>query len=160
MMADHKDSLFSVNADREARAGDFLALYGEYLAMFNQATGAPELRGKVKLVGACWLKGSLYAIEENAGLVPDGDGQVLGEMYEILDPACLKFSDDLVAADCERMSVRFERRLVNVIEPETRAWAYVWGHEEVTSGRAIRTGDWRGHIGGLSAVVAALPIVA
>lgn len=159
-MAEQDDSLFSVNASREAREGDLIAIYGEYLALFDQKSGAVELRGKVDLVGACWLRGALYAIDDTAGLVPNGSGQVVGELYEILDPACLKWIDSQIARDCEENGIRFERRVVDVIEPETHAWAYVWGHEEVASGRAIPTGDWRGHIGELGAVAVALPFVA
>jgi len=134
---------------RPVRVGDRIAVYGEYLSTFDQVHGAMEMRGKVRLEGACWLQGVLYKLGNTAGFVPERKGQVVGELYEILDPSAIAWVDRQIEDDCARSDYTFERKLVHVIEPETEAWAYVWGPDEIRNGRAIPTGDWRGHTGNL-----------
>lgn len=128
----------------EVRTGDLLAVYGELLSHpdIEQAEG---LKAGLRLRGSCWIPGHLYDRGEYAALVA-GDGQVLGELYEVTDPGVFSDLDWFQAYDRGRETEpEYERRRVALIEPEVVAWVYVYrrdpgGHERVESG------DWRGHL--------------
>ena len=131
---------------REVRTGDLLAVYGELLSRpdLEQAEG---MRRGLRLRGRCWIPGLLYEIGEYAALVP-GEGQVLGELYEVTDPAIFEELDWFQSFDRGRPPLpEYVRRRVALVEPELIAWVYVYIRDPATH-RRVASGDWRGHLAG------------
>ncbi len=132
--------------ERPARAGKYVAVYGGLMHHLCQSRGAAEVRGKAIMVGACWLQGSLFSIDGQATMVPSPDGQVLGELYRILDPSVIRWCDERIREQPDAAGYEARRRRVNLIEPEVAAWAYVNDRLRPGDGRVIANGDWRGHL--------------
>ena len=128
----------------EARKGDLLAAYGELLSRpdLDQTQG---LKRGLHLRGGCWIAGDLYAVGEYAALVP-GQGQVLGELYEVTDPGIFEDLDWFETYDRGRETEpEYVRRRIALIEPECEAWVYVYARDPAGHPR-IESGDWRGHL--------------
>ena len=128
----------------DVKQGDLLAAYGELLSRpdLDQAEG---LKLGLRLLGSCWIPGDLYEIGEYAALVP-GQGQVLGELYEVTDPSVFEELDWFQTYDRGRETEpEYVRRRVALIEPETEAWVYVYDRDPSGHPR-VESGDWRGHL--------------
>jgi gamma-glutamylcyclotransferase (GGCT)/AIG2-like uncharacterized protein YtfP len=128
----------------EAKKGDMLAAYGELLSRpdLDQTGG---LKRGLLLRGGCWIPGDLYAVGEYAALVP-GEGQVLGELYEVTDPEIFEELDWFESYDRGRETEpEYVRRRLALIEPETEAWVYVYDRDPARHPR-VESGDWRGHL--------------
>jgi len=128
----------------EVRKGELLAVYGELLSRpdLEQAEG---LRGGLRLLGSCWIPGNLHDRGEYAALVT-GDGQVLGELLEVVDPDVFSELDWFQAYDRGREAEpEYERRRISLIEPEVVAWVYVYTLDPDAHLR-VESGDWRGHL--------------
>ena len=128
----------------EAKKGDMLAAYGELLSRpdLDQTGG---LKRGLLLRGGCWIPGDLYAVGEYAALVP-GEGQVLGELYEVTDPEIFEELDWFESYDRGRETEpEYVRRRLALIEPETEAWVYVYDRDPARH-RRVESGDWRGHL--------------
>lgn len=124
--------------------GDFLAAYGELLSRLDAPT-PQELSGQLDgllLRGSCWIPGILYDLGDYPGLVP-GDGQVLGELYEITAPDLFEELDPFERG--RQPEPEYVRRRIALIEPEIEAWVYMYDHDPAARPR-IASGDWRGHL--------------
>jgi gamma-glutamylcyclotransferase (GGCT)/AIG2-like uncharacterized protein YtfP len=124
--------------------GELLAAYGELLSNpdVEQAEG---LKQGLRLRGSCWIPGDLYDLGMYAALVP-GDGQVLGELYEVTEPDVFEELDWFQAYDRGRQpEPEYVRRRVSLIEPQVRAWVYVYNRDPAEHDR-VESGDWRGHL--------------
>jgi gamma-glutamylcyclotransferase (GGCT)/AIG2-like uncharacterized protein YtfP len=131
-------------AYRDVRRGDLLAVYGELLSAPDLRQG-PQLESHCRLVGSCWIPGVLLDLGKYPGLV-FGEGQVLGELWEIGDPTLFEELDEFEGYDPDREDdSQYVRRRMELIEPAGTAWVYAYsgsgeGHQRVESG------DWRGHL--------------
>jgi gamma-glutamylcyclotransferase (GGCT)/AIG2-like uncharacterized protein YtfP len=124
--------------------GDLLAVYGELLSGLD-APQPPGLKHGLILRGSCWIPGVLYDLGQYAALVP-GNGQVLGELYEVADPGRFEELDWFQTYDRGRtLEPEYVRCLVPLIEPEIEAWVYMYGHDPHGNPR-VESGDWRGHL--------------
>jgi gamma-glutamylcyclotransferase (GGCT)/AIG2-like uncharacterized protein YtfP len=128
----------------EVRRGDLLAVYGELLSKPDVEQAAGLKRG-LQLRGRCWIPGDLYDLGAYAALVP-GEGQVLGELYEITDPDVFADLDWFQTYDRGRESEpEYVRRRVALVEPKVTAWVYLYDRDP--SGRPrVESGDWRGYL--------------
>ncbi|MGX6648153.1 gamma-glutamylcyclotransferase family protein [Maricaulaceae bacterium MS644] len=122
------------------RAGDLIAVYG--LLRAGQSGFAQfGLAHAFRDAGPCVLKGELWDLGRYPGLV-DGEGRVLGELFEVMDPsvmARLDVFEDYWPGDPARS--RYERRKVQLAEPDREAWVYVW-ILGLNDARRIESGDW------------------
>lgn len=122
------------------KAGDLIAVYGLLRAGqsgFDQFGLAHAFRA----AGPCVIAGALWDLGRYPALV-DGDGRVLGEVFEVLDPGVMGDLDafeDYWPGDPARS--RYERRKVRLIEPDRDAWVYVW-LKGLADARRIESGDW------------------
>lgn len=120
-----------------------LFAYGTLMTGFRRRA----LLGPARLEGVGRVRGSLYDLGEYPGLVLDGGGWVVGELYEVADLAVrLPRLDREEGYDPRReaRSLYVRRRVqVELAEgPVVEAWAYVY---QGVPGRAPRipSGDWR-----------------
>jgi gamma-glutamylcyclotransferase (GGCT)/AIG2-like uncharacterized protein YtfP len=130
----------------EVRPSGLLAAYGELLSKpdVEQAEG---LRRGLRLRGSCWIPGDLYDLGMYAALVP-GDGQVLGELYDVSHPDLFEELDWFQSYDRGRQpEPEYVRRRVSLIEPQVRAWVYIYNGDPTGHVR-VESGDWRGHLAG------------
>ncbi len=97
--------------------------------------GRPEVEGALRSLGPCRVPGVLHAVGDgDYPCLMEGDGEVVGELYEVVDPSILPVLD--AYEDDE-----YERRLVRLLEPDVEAWTYVW--TAPAPGEPIDDGDWR-----------------
>lgn len=127
-------------AGGDVKAGDLIAVYGLLRA---GETGFEQfgLAHAFKDAGPCVLTGELWDLGRYPGLV-EGEGRVLGELFEVLDPTVMTRLDafeDYWPRDPARS--RYERRKVQLIEPDRQAWVYVW-LLGLDAARRIESGDW------------------
>ncbi len=124
--------------------GDLLAAYGELLSGLDGPQPRGLKRGMV-LRGSCWIPGVLYDLGQYPALVP-GNGQVLGELYEVSDPGVFEELDWFETYDRGRQTdPEYVRCLIPLIEPELGAWVYMYDRDPVGNPR-VESGDWRGHL--------------
>ncbi len=127
-------------AGGDVKAGDLIAVYGLLRA---GETGFAQfgLAHAFRDAGPCMLTGELWDLGRYPGLV-DGEGRVLGELFEVIDPSVMTRLDafeDYWPGDPARS--RYERRKVQLIEPDRQAWVYVW-LLDLGAARRIESGDW------------------
>jgi gamma-glutamylcyclotransferase (GGCT)/AIG2-like uncharacterized protein YtfP len=127
-------------AHGEVKAGDLIAVYGLLRA---GETGFAQfgLAHAFKDAGPCVIAGELWDLGRYPGLV-DGEGRVLGELFEVIDPAVIGKLDafeDYWPGDPARS--RYDRRKVHLLEPDRQAWVYVW-RLALDHAARIETGDW------------------
>ena len=127
-----------------AAQGDLLAAYGELLSRLD-APQPSGLKHGLVLRGSCWIPGVLYDLGEYPALVP-GNGQVLGELYEVNDPGLFEELDWFESYDRGRQAdPEYVRRQIPLIEPEIEAWVYMYDRDPTGYPR-VESGDWRGHV--------------
>ena len=130
----------------DVRRGDLLAVYGELLSDSGpQSDPAPDLAASCRLMGGCWIRGILLDLGEFPGLVA-GEGQVLGELYEVLDPSVFEALDRFQGYDArDAAGSEYVRMRMPLLEPQVSAWTYVYNGDPL--GRPqVDSGDWRGHL--------------
>ena len=88
---------------------------------------------RLRFVGPCRLPGVLYHLGPYPG-VSEGEGEVHGELFEILDETVIVELDEFEGPE-------YERRDVGLLEPEGRAWVYVLVRRPPES-RRIASGRW------------------
>ncbi len=123
---------------------EYVAFYGSLMRGFGrqEELGVAE---KIRFVGPCKIRGKLYDLERYPGLTA-GDGVVVGELYEVRDPAVFAVTDEFEDYDPERPAEsRFTRRRVRLVNPERDAWVYLV-NEETRDRSEIRSGSWRDHL--------------
>jgi len=120
--------------------GDAFAVYG-LLRAGESGFAQFGLADAFSPLGSCRLKGQLYDLGDYPGLV-EGDGVVLGELFEVLDPSVMPRVDafeDYWPDDMDKS--RYARRKVRLIEPDREAWVYIW-LKGLENARRIQSGDW------------------
>jgi gamma-glutamylcyclotransferase (GGCT)/AIG2-like uncharacterized protein YtfP len=121
---------------------ELLAVYGTLMS--GQAyAGRPDVERLMRPVGPCRLRGTLFSEGDYPWLVLTDDGEVAGELYEVLDPATFAVLDEY---ENEGRHVgdgggHYLRRRVRLLSPDVEAWTYVW--EGPRRGEPIDDGDWR-----------------
>lgn len=136
------------------KAGDYLAAYGHFRAGLEGHTRLPFLEGRLRHAGPCLIRGVLIDLGAYPGLLA-GEGEVIGDLFEILDPTVegpLDAYEDYDPAD-ERpfdpaagTGSRYLRRRIDLISPKSMtAWVYVWNVPSAP-GTPIASGDWAGHL--------------
>lgn len=128
-----------------------LVLYGTLMGGLRPTVAPPALE-RLRCVGPCVLRGRLLDLGAFPGLVP-GEGVVRGELYE-LPGAGAGAAEVLASLDAyegcdpgDPAGSLYLRRLVHVIEPPLRAWAYVY-NGAAEGATEVLGGDWRAHVGG------------
>jgi gamma-glutamylcyclotransferase (GGCT)/AIG2-like uncharacterized protein YtfP len=127
---------------------DRLFAYGTLMAGF----GRRPLLGPATLEGRARLRGTLYDLGEFPGLVLEGFGWVVGELYHVPDLAArLPRLDREEGYDPARpgRSLYVRRAVAVELAGTTRAaWAYTFNREAgraALSGPRVESGDWRAH---------------
>ena len=122
---------------------ELLAVYGTLMS--GQAyEGRPDVERLMRPLGPCRMRGTLFSEGDYPWLVLTDDGEVSGELYEVLDPAgTLTLLDDYENEGRHTVdgAGRYARRRVRLLEPDVEAWVYVW--EGAPRGEPIDDGDWR-----------------
>jgi gamma-glutamylcyclotransferase (GGCT)/AIG2-like uncharacterized protein YtfP len=120
---------------------ELLAVYGTLMSG-QSYEGRPDVETLMRPLGPCRIRGGLYSEGEYPWLVV-GEGEVAGELYEVLDPASFELLDayENEGRHTEEGAGRYERRLLRLIEPDVDAWVYVWDGPE--RGTPLDDGDWR-----------------
>ncbi|NUP11769.1 MAG: gamma-glutamylcyclotransferase [Polyangiaceae bacterium] len=111
-----------------------LLAYGTFLSGEREH----DLISGSKLVGSVRTAKGYTLVETRAlaGLVEGGDGDVVGELYDVS-------YEVLRACDKRRdIPILFERKEIPLADG-TRAHAYVLRHDQVRGLRRIKGGDWR-----------------
>ncbi|MGF1463431.1 MAG: gamma-glutamylcyclotransferase [Maricaulaceae bacterium] len=127
------------------RTGELMAVYG--LLRAGQSGFAKfGLADKVRPRGPCVIPGAIYDLGGYPGLV-SGDGTVMGELYEVLDPTVTPILDAYENyRPQDRAQSDYVRRPVLLAEPEgAAAWVYIW-IKDVTGRPRIDSGDWLSHV--------------
>lgn len=120
---------------------ELLAVYGTLMS--GQAyEGRPDVETLMRSLGPCRIPGALYSDGDYPWLVQT-EGEVLGELYEVLDPATFAVLDayENEGRHTEDGAGRYARVRLRLLEPDVEAWAYVW--EGAQRGEPIDDGDWR-----------------
>jgi gamma-glutamylcyclotransferase (GGCT)/AIG2-like uncharacterized protein YtfP len=129
----------------QASGVSHLAVYGS-LRRGLGLPDEPDVRASLFDRGPCTIAGILYDLGEYPGLVP-GDGRVVGELYELRDPAVLVELDRYEEYDArDRHGSLFVRRAVRLIEPPLLdAWVY-WFNGDVGARAPVPAGDWAAYL--------------
>lgn len=127
------------------KAGDYLVVYGT----LRKNGGAGKYMEGAEYIDKAIIPGKLYHLGGFPGL-KEGEGKVVGELYEIIDPSIHKLLDMYEGYDPDREDRSlFIRRKVEV-ELETpdmsttytkEAWVYYF-NGNVKSNHLIEDGDW------------------
>ena len=122
--------------------GELLAVYGTLMSGQEYA-GRPDVETLMRPVGPCRMRGRLYSEGDYPWLVTDRDGEVAGELFEVLDAATFDLLDAYEAEGrhTDGGNGTYARRRIRLLEPDVEAWVYVW--EGVPRGEPIDAGDWR-----------------
>lgn len=113
---------------------DRIAVYGT----LKRAFGVQQRLGvanRLSYVGPCRLRGDLYDLGRYPGLA-EGGGEVEAELFEVLDASVVPELDRFEGPG-------YERRKVELLEPQGRAWVYVLLRRPPES-RRIAAGRWTG----------------
>jgi gamma-glutamylcyclotransferase (GGCT)/AIG2-like uncharacterized protein YtfP len=124
--------------------GESIAFYG---TLMRDQGVQEKLNAAVKLrhLGACSIPGLLYDLGDYPGL-KKGDGSVLGELYQILDPSVVPPLDEYEEFnEAESSRSLFLRQRVRLKKPLVDCWVYFFNHS-VRGRRPIKHGDWIRHI--------------
>jgi gamma-glutamylcyclotransferase (GGCT)/AIG2-like uncharacterized protein YtfP len=121
-----------------------LAVYGSLragLALPDQPDAGASLVDR----GPCTIAGTLYDLGDYPALVP-GAGRVVGELYELRDPAVLAVLDRFEEYDVDdHAASMYVRRAVRLVDPQIEAWVYCFNGETGTR-RPVPDGDWAAHV--------------
>ena len=120
---------------------ELLAVYGTLMS--GQAyEGRPDVERLMRSRGPCRIGGTLFSTGDYPWLV-QGDGEVHGELYEVLEVETFAILDayEGEGRHTAHGAGTYERRRVRLIEPGVEAWVYVWAGEPL--GEPIDEGDWR-----------------
>lgn len=97
--------------------------------------------------GRCVIPGVLYTVSWYPGLVP-GEGRVPGDLFLVPDATTVAILDRFEGYDAADPSGSlFVRREIDLIEPPTTAWTYLWTGAVADVAR-IASGDWLAHRAG------------
>lgn len=122
------------------RAGDAIAVYG-LLRAGESGFARFGLADVFRPLGPCTIPGLLWDLGRFPGLVA-GSGRVVGELFELVDASVMARLDafeDYWPGDPARS--RYDRVKLTLLEPDRKAWVYVWRLGLETATR-IESGDW------------------
>lgn len=122
------------------KAGDAFAVYG---LLRKGASGFAQfgLERAFRPLGPCRIPGLIYDLGGYPGLV-DGEGAVIGELFEVADPSVIARLDtfeDYYPQAPDRS--RYLRRQITLLTPACKAWVYLW-NLPVTGFARVESGDW------------------
>lgn len=119
---------------------DYISFYGT-LKKNSANPFIVELSEKLKYVGKCYIRGSLYDLGRLPALKL-GDGKVQAELYEIVDNSILHKLDKYEAIDnINNKSPGYKRVLASLYSPHTKAWVYEYCGQPKPS-QLIESGIW------------------
>lgn len=117
-----------------------LAVYGT----LRPGGGALERLGiadRMTRIGPCVLRGMLHDFGTYPGFV-EGDGFVVGDLFEMPDAATLEILDHWERYDPTRRDEGWYRRsVVRLIEPDCEAVTYIY-NRPLGGAPVIEGGDW------------------
>jgi gamma-glutamylcyclotransferase (GGCT)/AIG2-like uncharacterized protein YtfP len=121
---------------------ELLAVYGTLMSG-QDYEGRPPVEELMRPVGPCRIPGRLYT-EGDYPWLQRGDGVVLGELWEVLEPDVAfpildAYEDE--GRHAEHGEGSYARVRMRLLEPDVEAWVYVW--EGTTRGEPLDEGDWR-----------------
>lgn len=114
-----------IEPDCTGHIPEYVAVYGSLMRGqgIQRSIGVVD---KLRPAGPCRIRGDLFTVAEYPGLV-DGDGNVLGELYEVLDPTAWMALDSYEEYDpAQPGESLFIRRQVPLLSPEVIAWVYFY----------------------------------
>jgi gamma-glutamylcyclotransferase (GGCT)/AIG2-like uncharacterized protein YtfP len=98
----------------------------------------------LRYLGPCLIPGRLYDLGSYPGLVA-GDGEVVGELFEMRNDVVLRRLDVFEGFDARRPADSlFTRERVQLVEPDVDAWVYFHNRPK-PSDRPVASGDWVEH---------------
>lgn len=123
--------------------------YGTLMSGFHRP-GRSGLDGVLEPVGRAWIRAALFDLGIYPAAVPADDGQVWGEVYQMLDTdAVLTTVDEMEGVSAKDPDSSLYTRVETVVTFEdghqASAWAYFYN---APLGRAerIESGDYREHL--------------
>jgi gamma-glutamylcyclotransferase (GGCT)/AIG2-like uncharacterized protein YtfP len=117
-----------------------VAVYGSLREGFG-VDDRPDVGNKLVDKGRCVIKGAIYDVGGYPGLA-DGDGVVVGELYEVLDLTVFPQLDEFEKYNpLAREKSLYLRLPLRLVDPPVDAWVYVY-NSDVTGRRRIDSGDW------------------
>lgn len=125
----------------------YLVLYGSLMSCFNTQDEL-RIRTKLKLLKLCELPGRLYDLGAYPGFINDQDhqGLVFAELHEIIDKQALTILDEFEDyRQAEISQSLYLRTLVNLQQPDIKAWVYIYNRPVIESGY-IKSGSWLAHL--------------
>ena len=127
------------------RVGDWIVLYGSLM----RGLGAMEELGigdRLRFVGPCIITGELFDLGRFPGM-RHGDGQVVAELYALLDVEVIRLLDDFEGyfADRPRESLYLREEIALTSPSDAKAWTYVYNEVPDAITRVV-SGDWRTHL--------------
>lgn len=121
-----------------------LFVYGT-LRQAHAGPVAAWLRSVAQPVGPAIAAGTLYRIDDYPGFVPDGRGEVVGDLFALPDApmilARLDHYEECTAHFFEPHEYRRERLTVRTAGGPVEAWTYVYAHPTAGLPR-IESGDF------------------
>jgi gamma-glutamylcyclotransferase (GGCT)/AIG2-like uncharacterized protein YtfP len=121
---------------------ELLAVYGTLMSG-QDYEGRPAVEELMRPVGPCRIPGRLYT-EGDYPWLQRGEGVVLGELWEVLEPGVAfpildAYEDE--GRHAEHGEGSYARVRMRLLEPDVEAWVYVW--EGAARGEPLDDGDWR-----------------
>ncbi len=101
---------------------------------------------RLRFVGPCIVTGELFDLGRYPGM-RHGTGQVVGELYALLDVEVIRLLDDFerYCADRPRESLYLREEIALISPSDAEAWVYVYNEVPDASTRVV-SGDWRAHL--------------
>jgi len=124
-----------------AHASEYVAVYGSLRQGF-ESSDSPKLGNQLRASGLCHIPGNIYDVGGYPGLVL-GDGNVLGELYEVPDPSLFPMVDEYEQYSAnEYEKSLYVRKAVRLRQPDDiDAWIYVY-NRDIAGKPLIESGDW------------------
>jgi gamma-glutamylcyclotransferase (GGCT)/AIG2-like uncharacterized protein YtfP len=101
---------------------------------------------RLRFVGPCIISGELFDLGRYPGM-RHGNGQVIAELYALLDVEVIRLLDDFEGyfADRPRESLYLREEIALTSPSDAKAWTYVYNEVPDAITRVV-SGDWRAHL--------------
>ena len=101
---------------------------------------------RLRFVGPCIITGELFDLGRYPAM-RHGDGQVVAELYALLDVEVIQLLDDFEGyfSDRPRESLYLREEIALISPSDVEAWTYVYNEVPDASTRIV-SGDWRAHL--------------
>jgi len=117
---------------------ELLAVYGTLMTGLALPHQPAEVEKALRLRGPCRIPGRLYDMRVGYPALTGGEGEVAGELYEVVESGVLEVLDAYEPPP-------YERRLVRLVEPDVQAWVYVYA-DALPAEDLIDEADWRAFV--------------